>query len=43
MHKLKEQKLAMLIEHSRIIYSVVSDMSVFYSAWAEDFEKSNDT
>ena len=28
----------MLIEHSRIIYSVISDMGVFYSSWAKDYE-----
>jgi uncharacterized protein Yka (UPF0111/DUF47 family) len=42
MQKLKEQIITMLIEHSRIIYSIISDMSVFYSAWAEDFEKNKD-
>ena len=33
----------MLIEHSRVIYSVISDMSVYYSGWAEDYNgnKSN--
>lgn len=29
----------MLIEHSRIIYSVLSDMAVFYNRWAENYEK----
>lgn len=29
----------MLIEHSRIIYSVLSDMGVFYNRWAENYEK----
>ncbi len=29
----------MLIEHSRIIYSVLSNMGVFYNRWAEDYEK----
>jgi uncharacterized protein Yka (UPF0111/DUF47 family) len=28
----------MLIEHSRIIFSVISDMGVFYSSWAKDYE-----
>ena len=27
----------MLIEHSRVIYSVISDMSVYYAGWAEDY------
>lgn len=36
--KVKEEIITILIEHSRIIYSVTSDMGVYYSAWAEDFE-----
>ncbi len=36
--KVKEEIITLLIEHSRIIYSVTSDMGVYYSAWAEDFE-----
>jgi len=40
MQKIKEQILTMLIEHCRIITSVISDMSVYYSSWAKDF-KSN--
>ncbi|MBY8980569.1 MAG: hypothetical protein KGD72_09275 [Candidatus Lokiarchaeota archaeon] len=36
--KVKEEIITLLIEHSRIIYSVTSDMAVYYSAWAEDFE-----
>ncbi|MHA1805680.1 MAG: DUF47 family protein [Promethearchaeota archaeon] len=36
--KVKDQILTMLIEHSRIIYSVISDMGVYYSAWAEGNE-----
>ena len=42
MNKIKEQIIALLIEHSRIIYSVVSDMGVFYSSWAENYEKNKD-
>ena len=42
MNKIKEQIITMLIEHSRIIYSVVSDMGVFYTSWAEDYEKNKD-
>ena len=29
----------MLIEHSRIIYSVLSDMGVFFNKWSENYEK----
>ncbi len=32
----------MLIEHSRIIFSIISDMGVFYTSWAEDYEKNKD-
>lgn len=39
MNKIKEEIISMLIEHSRIIYSVLSDMAVFYNRWAEDYEK----
>ncbi len=39
MNKIREEIISMLIEHSRIIYSVLSDMGVFYSGWAEDYEK----
>ena len=39
MNKIKEEIISMLIEHSRIIYSVLSDMAVFYNKWAEDYEK----
>lgn len=38
MQKIKEQILTMLIEHCRIISSVISDMSVYYSSWAKDFK-----
>ena len=38
MQKIKEQILTMLIEHCRIITSVISDMSVYYSSWAKDFK-----
>jgi uncharacterized protein Yka (UPF0111/DUF47 family) len=40
--KTKEEILTLLIEHSRIIYSVISDMGVFYSTWADDFESNKD-
>jgi len=39
MNKIKEEIISMFIEHSRIIYSVLSDMGVFYNRWAEDYEK----
>ncbi|MFX1503251.1 MAG: DUF47 domain-containing protein [Promethearchaeota archaeon] len=39
MNKIKEEIISMLIEHSRIIYSVLSDMGVFYNRWIEDYEK----
>ncbi|MFW9827538.1 MAG: DUF47 family protein [Candidatus Thorarchaeota archaeon] len=39
MNKIKEEIISMLIEHSRIIYSVLSDMAVFYNRWAENYEK----
>ncbi|MFX1259228.1 MAG: DUF47 domain-containing protein [Promethearchaeota archaeon] len=38
MNRIKDQILSMLIEHSRIIYSVISDMGVFYTNWAESYE-----
>ncbi|TFG17988.1 MAG: DUF47 family protein [Promethearchaeota archaeon] len=37
--KTKQEILTLLIDHSRIIYSVISDMGVYYSSWADDFEK----
>ncbi len=36
--KIKDQILSMLIEHSRILYSVISDMGVYYTSWAENSE-----
>ncbi len=39
MNKLKEEIISMLIEHSRILYSIVSNMGVFYNRWAENYEK----
>lgn len=38
MNKIKEEIISMLIEHSRIIYSVLSDMAVFYNRWTENYE-----
>jgi uncharacterized protein Yka (UPF0111/DUF47 family) len=43
MQKIKEEIISMLIEHSRIIYSVLSDMGVFYNRWAEGYEKNKDS
>jgi uncharacterized protein Yka (UPF0111/DUF47 family) len=39
LNKIKEEIISMLIEHSRIIYSVISDAGVFYNRWAEDYDK----
>jgi len=36
--KIKEEIISLLIDHVRIIYSIISDMGVYYSTWAEDFE-----
>ncbi|MBY9002796.1 MAG: DUF47 family protein [Candidatus Lokiarchaeota archaeon] len=38
--KIKEEIISLLIEHSRIIYNVISDMAVYYNFWAEDQDKS---
>jgi uncharacterized protein Yka (UPF0111/DUF47 family) len=43
MNKIKDEIISMLIEHSRIIYSVISDMGVYYSTWAKDYEGNKDT
>ncbi|MFX0047054.1 MAG: DUF47 domain-containing protein [Candidatus Hermodarchaeota archaeon] len=40
--KVKEEIITLLIEHSRIIYDVTSDMGVYYSTWAEDFESNKE-
>ena len=42
MQKIKEQILTMLIEHCRIISSVISDMGVSYSSWAKNSKSSKD-
>ncbi|MFW9895247.1 MAG: DUF47 domain-containing protein [Candidatus Thorarchaeota archaeon] len=42
MNKIKEEIISMLIEHSRIIYSTISDMGVFYSTWAKDYESNKE-
>ncbi|MFX1313290.1 MAG: hypothetical protein ACFFHD_11850 [Promethearchaeota archaeon] len=36
MEKINDQLIEMLIDHSRVIYSIISDMGVFYIAWAEN-------
>lgn len=38
--KIKEEIISLLIEHSRIIYNVISDMAVYYNYWSEEEEKS---
>ncbi len=42
MNKIKDQITTLLIEHVRVIYSVVSDMGVYYTDWAEDYEKNKE-
>ncbi len=34
--KIKEEIISLLIDHSRIIYNVISDMAVYYNFWSED-------
>lgn len=41
--KTKEEIISLLVEHSRIMYDVLSDMGVYYNAWAEDYEKNKDS
>ena len=41
--KVKEQIITMLHEHSRIIHSVVSDLGVFYTSWAEDYDANKES
>jgi uncharacterized protein Yka (UPF0111/DUF47 family) len=42
MNKVKDEIISMIIDHSRIIYSVISDMGVYYSTWATDYESNKD-
>ena len=42
MQKIKEQILTMLIEHCRIISSVIGDMGVSYSSWAKNSKSSEE-
>jgi len=37
--KIKEEIISLLIDHSRIIYNVISDMAVYYNFWSEDQDK----
>ncbi len=37
-NQVKSQIHTTLIEHSRIVYSILSDMAVFYTEWSQDFE-----
>lgn len=41
--KIKEEIISLLIDHVRIIYSIISDMGVYYTTWAEDFEANKKT
>lgn len=36
--KIKEEIITLLIDHSRLIYSVISDMGVYYTGWSESYE-----
>ncbi|MFX1364014.1 MAG: hypothetical protein ACFE9Y_03725 [Promethearchaeota archaeon] len=36
MEKIRYEIIEMLVNHSRIIYSIISDMGVFYIAWAKN-------
>jgi uncharacterized protein Yka (UPF0111/DUF47 family) len=42
MNKIKDEIVSMLIEHSRIIYSTISDMAVYYTTWAKDYESNKE-
>ena len=41
--KIKVEIINILIDHSRIISSILSDMGVCYTSWAEDFEKNKES
>ncbi|MFX1322835.1 MAG: DUF47 family protein [Promethearchaeota archaeon] len=43
MNKIKEEIITRLIEHSRIIYTVISDMAVFFNTWTEGYEANKKT
>ncbi len=36
MEKVKKEIIEMLVNHSRVVYSIISDMGVFYIAWAKN-------
>jgi len=36
--KIKNQIILVLIEHSRIIYDVISNLGAYYTLWEEDYE-----
>ena len=36
--KIKEEIISILIEHVRIMYSVIGDMGVYYTTWSENFK-----
>lgn len=40
--KIKEEIISLLVEHSRIMYGVINDMGVYYSTWAEGYEKNKE-
>ncbi|MFX1380101.1 MAG: hypothetical protein ACFFCM_14890 [Promethearchaeota archaeon] len=42
MNKIKDQLLMVLIDHSRILYSIISDMGVFYITWAKESKFSSE-
>jgi len=43
MNKIKEEIISMLIEHSRIIYSVITNMATYYTMWSKDFESNKES
>lgn len=43
MNKIKEEIISMLLEHSRIMYSVISDMATYYSTWGKDYESNKES
>jgi len=36
--KIREEIITLLIDHSRLIYSVISDMGVYYTGWSKSYE-----
>ena len=41
--KIKEQIISLLLDHSRIMYNVLSDMAVFYNTWVKDYESNKES